>query len=106
MKTNNWIILHPEKGWVYCKDGKWRDYALGGTESCCVKIYKHQVNAQRQANRMKVNGKTHIISLAKHQYMEANGKIFGTHPSPNKPGYEIVREEEPYYEVKQTYFIE
>ena len=101
MKTLNWIILHPKTGWVYCKDRKWRDYALGGTLSCCIKVYKHQGNAQRQADKIRVDGETHIISLEEHQYMEANRKVFGRYPALEK-GYEVVQEEKPFYEVKTS----
>ena len=97
--NKGWIILHPENGWRYCKDGKWREIALGGTFRFCVKIYKTQGHAQRQANRIKVNGKTHIISLGHNQEMDASGRIITTLPS-SREGYELIAHDiKPHKEV-------
>jgi len=85
---SNWIILHPENGDRYCQDKKWRYIALGGTYPSCVKVYKKQGWAQKQANKIKVNGCTRIISLGENQTMEASGLIITTLPS-DKVGYVV-----------------
>ena len=70
-----WVVLHPETGARLCKDNKWRRFAMFGTYSSCVKIYKRQGNAQNKANRVRVNGKTQIKRVFDDESMDASGKI-------------------------------
>ena len=70
-----WIVLHPENGARLCKDHCWRDFACFGTYKECVKFYKRKGYAQRIANRYKVAGKTHIVSLSEGETMDASGRI-------------------------------
>jgi len=73
-----WMVIHPETGARLCKDHKWRNFALFGTYSSCVKFYKRKGNAQRVADRFRVNGQTHIICLMEDETMDASGKIWKT----------------------------
>jgi len=73
-----WIVLHPETFDRFCQDKRWRSFAMFGTESCCVKIYKRKGNAQRVADRFRVNGKTNVIRLHERETMDASGRITRT----------------------------
>lgn len=58
-----WIILHPETGARLCNDKVFRDWAPMGYADDCVKTYKREGYAQRIAEEMNVEGKTHIVNI-------------------------------------------
>jgi hypothetical protein len=73
-----WIVVHPETGARLCKDNKWRSFAMFGTPRWCVKTYKRLGNAQNAADRVRVNGKTHIIHIRDGETVDASGRIWKT----------------------------
>jgi hypothetical protein len=95
-----WIVLHPKTGDRLCKDNKWRSFANFGTYRSCVKTFKNKGHAQNAADKVRVDGETHIIRIGEGQTMNACGKIIETIPCKDKPGWEYHTQVKPIESVE------
>ena len=67
----SYVIIN-KNGDRFCKDRKWRDFALFGTFPSCVKFYKSHKWALKIAK--KIGGQ--VIYLPEGFEMDASGKIY------------------------------
>jgi len=102
-----WIILHPVNGARFCKDNKWRTFALFGSYNSCVKTYKHKGHAQRKASQIAyrdstTNRQTYIVFVGKNQSIDASGLIIETIPSTQKGYVSYVKAEPEAYCISKV----
>ncbi len=79
----NTLVIINENGWRLCNDNRWRDFAVFGTVTGCVKEYRSLERAERRAKH--IGGK--VVRIPEGMTVDASGTVIETINCPDKPGY-------------------